>query len=342
MSGNSSFANSVLKRAAAAEAGRVETPEIAPARSTTSILDNRHTALAALAEGTIVADNTEWIDPARVRIWEHHNRDETWLSEANCADLIESIKAEGRQRIPAIVRRIKGDPDHDFELIAGRRRHWSITWLRANNYENFLFLATIQSLTDQEAFRVSDIENRARKDISDIERSRDYLHALHAYYDDNLKAMSERLGLSKSWLSRFLEMAKLPRFVLDAFPSEFEIGIRHAATLAPLLRQKANGSPMEKEARRLIVEQHQSLAAGKGGIRPADVVRRLVAATKIKAPRRASRDDVRLSASGEELVRIVSRKAEGLTLTILAGSTASRDELLAAISDVIDAGQDRG
>jgi ParB family chromosome partitioning protein len=32
--------------------------------------------------------------------------------------------------VPAVVRRLEGDPAYDYEVIAGTRRHWSIAWLR--------------------------------------------------------------------------------------------------------------------------------------------------------------------------------------------------------------------
>src|SRR3546814_7614665 len=67
-------------------------------------------------------------------IWEHHNRDYSALNEDRCADLIETIVAQGKQEFPAIVRRVTGDPDHDYEVISGARRHWTVSWLRANNY----------------------------------------------------------------------------------------------------------------------------------------------------------------------------------------------------------------
>lgn len=39
-------------------------------------------------------------------------------------------------------------------------------------------LAQVADLDDEAAFRLADIENRARKDVSDIERARNYAAAL--------------------------------------------------------------------------------------------------------------------------------------------------------------------
>ena len=77
-------------------------------------------------------------------MWSGHNRDYALLTEERCADLIESIKAQGRQEIPAIVRRLSGDDGYDFEVICGARRHWSISWLRTHNYPDFKFLVDVR------------------------------------------------------------------------------------------------------------------------------------------------------------------------------------------------------
>ena len=55
------------------------------------------------------------------------------------------------------------------------------------------YTVEIRELTDEEAFRLSDIENRAREDISDFERARDYLRALDAYYGGKQQEMAERI-----------------------------------------------------------------------------------------------------------------------------------------------------
>ena len=154
------------------------------------------------------------VDPARCRIWQYHNRDYAALSVGNCADLIDSIKSQGRQEVPAIVRRIPDDPEHAFEVICGARRHWTISWLRAHDYPDLKFLVEPRELTDEEAFRVADLENRSRKDLSDYERATDYARALELYYDGSQQRMADRLEVSKSWLSRYLELARLPTEVL--------------------------------------------------------------------------------------------------------------------------------
>ncbi len=89
---------------------------------------------------------------------------------------------------------------HAFEVICGARRHWTACWMRANNYPDFKFLIEPRELTDEEAFRLADLENRSRKDLSDYERARDYLRALERYFGGNQRQMAARLEVSPSWL----------------------------------------------------------------------------------------------------------------------------------------------
>ena len=67
------------------------------------------------------------VDPARCRMWARHNRDYDLLDEASCADLLESLRAQGEQEFPAIVRRVEDDPAFDYEVICGARRHWAVS-----------------------------------------------------------------------------------------------------------------------------------------------------------------------------------------------------------------------
>ena len=153
-------------------------------------------------------------------MWEGHNRAYGLLTPENCRDLIDSIRAQGRQEFPAIVRRREGQGEGPrYEVICGARRHFAISWLRANTYPQFRYLIELRDLTDEEAFRLADLENRDREDLSDYERARDYARALKLYYGGKQKAMAARLEVSEAWLSRYLNLAKLPEAVVAAFPS---------------------------------------------------------------------------------------------------------------------------
>ena len=200
--------------------------------------DDRQSGTRFLKRRTGLSDRAEteektlrWVDPDRCRMWHQHNRDYDLLNEDNCADLIEGMRAQGQQEFPAIVRRLPEGDSHDFEVICGARRHWTVTWLRANNYPKFRFLIDVRELTDEEAFRLADIENRDRRDISDYERAVDYSMACAMYYGNSQKEMAARLEVSQAWLSRYLQLARLPGQVVLAYGDKTLIKERHARAL---------------------------------------------------------------------------------------------------------------
>src|SRR5579863_282544 len=241
----------------------------------TGLLADRENRLSQLAVGNAVTRFQELVDPARCRIWEGHNRDYAALTEATCADLIERFKAEGRQNFPAIVRRVEGDAAHDWEVICGARRHWSVSWMRTHERPDFKFLVEPRELNDEEAFRLADLENRSRRDLSDYERARDYARAVERYYGGSQQQMAERLEVSRSWLSRYLELARLPAEIVAAFASPHAIGISHVAVLAPLLRADDQRERIIAEATRLVEEQAALAARAAPPLSPAGVMQRL-------------------------------------------------------------------
>src|SRR3546814_5851453 len=91
-------------------------------------------------------------------------------------------------------------------------------------------------MEDEEAFRMGDTENRAREDLSDREGARDYLRALDAYYEDRQKVMAERINVTESWLSRYLDLARLPVELMVAFPNPQDLRIKHVTAIKPLLK----------------------------------------------------------------------------------------------------------
>lgn len=251
----------------------------------------RSTSLNETLSGEREEKTLLWIDPADCVMWERHNRDYALLSEDNCRDLIDGIRAQGRQEFPAIVRPT-ADPLATYEVICGARRHFAVMWLRKNNYPQFKYLVEVRDLSDEEAFRLADIENRDREDISDYERAIDYSDAIARYYNGKQKAMAERLEVSQPWLSRYLQLAKLPDVIVQAFPTVRDVRERHARDLKPLLASGETSKPLLEEAAAIRREQ-EAARDGRGRfIDPAGVMRRLLRAAR-PAPQKPV-DDTRL------------------------------------------------
>lgn len=116
-------------------------------------------------------------------------------------------------------------------------------------------------MTDEQAFRISDLENRAREDLSDLERARDHPKARELNYGGSQKDMAKRLNQSEAWVRRNLDLARLPGAVVAAFPDPFEPKISHIGSLKPVLKSDDNRSRILAEARRL----HDERAAGGEG-----------------------------------------------------------------------------
>jgi ParB family chromosome partitioning protein len=126
--------------------------------------------------------------------------------------------------------------------------------------------------------------------------------------------MAERLEVSKSWLSRYLELARLPAEALAAFASPQAVGISHAATLAPLLRAENEKDRVIAEAQRLVAEQSDRIQRGENPIPPAAVVQCLVAVVRvptIACKTSAPREHVVRSAEGVVIARGQRARGEG-------------------------------
>ncbi len=201
------------------------------------------------------------VDPAACVMWSGHNRAYDLLTEQNCRDLIDGMLSQGKQEFPAVVRRLRPAQDGqgpEFEVICGARRHFAVSWLRANNYPQFRYLVEERTITDEEAFRLADIENRDREDISDLERARDYAKAVEAYYQGKQNLMAERLQVSAGWLSRYLQLAKLDDRIVSAFASLRDVKELHARQLKPLMASEEGRADVLAEADILRAEQAQA------------------------------------------------------------------------------------
>lgn len=302
-----------------------------------NVLTGRSNRLADLASGAVVNRTHELVDPARCRMWAGHNREYSLLNEERCEDLIESIKSQGRQEMPAIVRRVQGEPAFDFEVICGARRHWTISWLRAHNYPDYKFLVDIREMGDEEAFRLADIENRARDDLTDLERARDYLRALGSYYDGRQKTMAERLKVSESWLTRYLDLARLPEELMVAFKNPQELGIRNAIALKALLKPDDRRARAFAEAQRLGETQDFSQNA----LPVLDVIKALGLATdppkRSGFPKKSGMVHTLSNDGGKPVLRIEGADRKGVRLTLLHKSGGSREDAEKALREVLDA-----
>jgi ParB family transcriptional regulator, chromosome partitioning protein len=311
-----------------------------------STLLSRDNALAKIASGDVRQITQLLLDPARVRVWSGNARHQAGLNEANCRDLIDAILSEGGQKVPAIVRRVDGNQNFDYEVIAGTRRHWSISWLRKNSWPDMMFLAQVHTLDDESAFRIADVENRARRDVSDFERARNYLDALGGYYGGKQKRMAERLRVSEGWLSKMLKVASLPDWAVRAFSGPGDIQLKTVYPLAQLIDQlerqgvSASLKAIKLAAKRLEGQQGERVAVSLTGISAGDVVKTLIAAGEP-----SEQGELLFEADsqhGRKAVSVLSANRNGITLRLHGGSGADESEVLTLIRQALKALEQKG
>ena len=300
----------------------------------------RENALARIASGEVRQVTQLLLDPARVRIWEGNARLQAQLSEETCRDLIDSIIAEGGQKVPTVVRHVTGDPAHDYELIAGTRRHFAISWLRAHSYPDLRLLAQVAELDDEAAFRLADIENRARKDISDIERARNYAQAVQRHYGGRAIRMAERLKVSKGWLSKMLKAATIPDSVLSAFADLRELSLNPAYKLALALDEPGRAIAIGVEAAAIAEQNRLAIATGRPPLPGSAALRRLLAAAIPPAPVVGYGHRVQLEVPGPHgrtALAVKSVNRQGITIHLPMASGAADDELADSLREVLRA-----
>jgi ParB family chromosome partitioning protein len=303
--------------------------------STSSFLERRGLAFDEIAR--TVKRPTIRLKPAECSIWPGNARDHAALSRERCASLIESIREEGSNREPVVVRRTP-NAKHPYELIVGTRRHFSVSWLNANNHSEIDLIARIEGLDDEAAFRLADLENREREDVTDLERARNYLHAVDAYYNGVRSQMAQRLAIPKQNLHNLLQLAELPDDIVAAFADPGDLRIRHGMRLSPLLKDQRHRDSMITEAHAIAIEQRGLREAGTDKIEGSRVCERLAAAALPSHARPAAPAKATLiSSAGQEVgFVLVDTRAKGITININPKGNVPLDEILEALRKAIE------
>ena len=279
----------------------------------------------------IVKRPTIRLKPAECSVWAGNARDYSLLDEHRLRSLIDSILAEGGNRIPAVVRRTPNG-DLPYELVTGTRRHWAIAWLNANHYPDIELIAIIEDLDDEAAFRLADIENREREDISDLERGLNYKGAVERFYGGVQLRMAERLKISKSQLSRYIALTEIPPLLVSAFHSPMDLQAKYAERLLPLLRDPSARAKIEAAADQIASEQSFRRSGDEQPIGGPEVLARLLAATVVKG--RAQKASI-AAAGGVTVGQVDKDQQKMLTLSLLP-SDLSADAILDALRPIIE------
>jgi ParB family chromosome partitioning protein len=261
------------------------------------------------------------VEPSQCKIWHQHNRSYDLLNETRCKDLINQFKETGKQEFPGIVRLIEGGGDIKYEIICGARRFWT------SQYLGWKYFVEIRDLSDEEAFRLSDIENRAREDISDYERALDYKNALGHYYQNQIQ-MASRLEVSPSWLSRYLDIADLPEEIIKAYKDITEIKVMHARKLKPFLTSGSEKLNKENILKKAIELQGSGYEGSK-------VIAELLSVVKVKVKRNRSKT-IHTSTNGLVKIQIQKRKDKKIELLIEKDDKCKKEDIIEMIGTLLE------
>ena len=220
-------------------------------------------ALTGRVAPELERENIFAVDPKRVRPWKYHNRTEAWYTRERCQDLIDSIAKDGQQE-PAVARRLKGDPNFDYELIYGMRRRFACELLGKK-----LKLRVIEA-DDAHAAVLMHIENADRQDITPMERALSFQTQIEAKVFATQDALAEAIGLSKGQVAKMLKAAGVLKHATLAglFADKSAIPVIQAYNLAMLLERPG--------AKEVILQAAKNLARDGEGRAPADMIRTLI------------------------------------------------------------------
>lgn len=282
------------------------------------------------------------LDPRTCRRWRYYDRFEEWFTYEHCKDLIDDMH-EREQEIPGIVRKLDSDPDgYEYEVVFGGRRHFSANYITEEKGTFKPFKAILKELTDQEAARLMDLENRKRADISDFERCVSYRQQIGKTpgYEPIFKTLNELRfaiesgkedGESSNHNGKSLTKAALSQMIAAGELNEIEElislfkgrRIKIPWSHAYHLMQKWNSDEDNVQAR--ILAKAKELEASASGKTPEQILKDLLEASQEASnePRTYYKEDLKLD--GKVAIK-ASASAKDLSLKIPLKIIAKSDQ----------------
>ena len=278
-------------------------------------------ALTGRVTPELERENIFSVDPKRVRPWKYHNRTEAWYTRGRCEDLVDSIAKDGQQE-PALARRVRGDPNFDYELIYGMRRRFACELLGKK-----LKLRVVE-VDDAQAAVLMHIENADRQDITPMERALSFQTQIEAKVFATQEALAEAIGLSKGQVAKLLKAAGVLKHATLAglFPDRSAIPVIQAYNLAMLLERPG--------AKEVILQAAKNLARDGERRAPPEVLRVLISSLDRSKKFEPVQKHYNVGASRRV---IVTRNAKGkVTLAFPQGlKGVDKDEVIAAVEQIV-------
>jgi len=221
-------------------------------------LEDANKEIAKFAGATLVRK----LDPNLVKRSQWANRIEAEFSTVEFEELKADIEAAGGNVQPIKVRGAGVfDGQTRYEIVFGHRRHQACLLLGLS-----VNAVIEESMTDLELFEEMDRENRARKSLSAWEQGRMYQDALTKGLYPSLRKLSESLNVNLADASRSVDLAKLPKVVVDAFATPLDLQVRWSKSLKDALQKDPDG----------VLAIAKEISLKKGGLSPIEIFERLI------------------------------------------------------------------
>src|SRR6185312_8888492 len=192
------------------------------------------------------------LDPKRVRATEFINRHERAFleSDSKFIELKNSLRTNGQEH-PIRVRAVADDPAVDFEIVSGHRRHRAALALDSEVEGGFPVLAIVDGKSAESRDLVLKMyrENEERADLSAFEKGTMFHQWLATGVFAEQGELATAIGVSDATVTKYLQIADLPSFVVAAFSDPRDIAVRWSHDLVKAL--KAQPAKVEEVATRL-------------------------------------------------------------------------------------------
>ncbi len=284
-------------------------------------------------ERRLSSEKSEWtgselkqlvsMDPFQCRMWAHHERLEDYVTEETCREEIDSHSKHG-QLIPVLGRSLKNDPWHKVELIYGARR------LFVAKHLNTPLLVELREMTDREAVIAMEIENHHRRQASPYERGLCFSNWLRNGLFKSQDEIALAVNLSKSQVSRYLRLSRLPSLLLAAFENPTDVCEAWGLDLMEAWEDPRRQRALARSARALGAETRRPAAR--------EVYRYLMSSAtgSRKAATKSVRDEVVRDYNGDALFRISHRgRSVALVLPTERVSKPLLQEIRAFVANVL-------
>lgn len=184
-------------------------------------------------------DGVQMLDPKRCRRSPFNRKID--VNSPKFLHLLSKIKTQGVLQ-NGIVRPVHGDPNYDFEVIAGERR-----WLCAGLAKQ-MFPAVVRECDDTEAIELQMTENLDRDDLNPIDEATKYEQLLQRYTTEEklskaeaMKRIEVRSGRKESTIYARLKLLELPPTAMEAVEKGI-IPASHAELITKLKTPEAQAA----------------------------------------------------------------------------------------------------